>query len=223
MTKSEIQVFINLLPFKDKVNAGEMHELELNTRFINVKENDNIHGGRNDCAGVIIVKTGLLRIYMISEQGKEITLNRIKDGDICLLSASCILKNISFSIFVDAEKDSEIFIINPNTYEIIKSNNIYVSNFTNEKINESFSDVMWIMEQILFMSFDKRLAIFLLDQSTLDGTDTINNTHEVIAKHLGTAREVVSRMLKYFENEGYVSQFRGGIKLIDKKALRDLI
>ena len=87
---------------------------------------------------------------------------------------------------------------------------------------ERFSDVMWTMQQILFMSFDKRLAIFLLDESASLGSDTIKLTHEQIAKLLGSAREVVSRMLKYFAEEGYVRLSRGTVTITDKKALREL-
>ena len=83
-------------------------------------------------------------------------------------------------------------------------------------------DVMWVMQQILFMSMDKRLAIFLSDESTRTGSDTLTLTHEQIARYMGSAREVVSRMLKYFANEGIVEVSRKGIKILDKKRLRDL-
>ena len=82
---------------------------------------------------------------------------------------------------------------------------------------------MWVMQQILFMSMDKRLAVFLLDETAKNGTDTVKLTHEQIAKYMGSAREVVSRMLKYFAAEGLVSVSRGGIRLIDKSRLRDLV
>jgi CRP/FNR family transcriptional regulator len=85
-----------------------------------------------------------------------------------------------------------------------------------------FSEVMWIMEQALFMTLDKRLAIFLLEQSIIEDTEIIEITHEKIANHLGSAREVVTRMLKYFQNEGMVSLSRGAINIIDRKKLEKL-
>ena len=81
---------------------------------------------------------------------------------------------------------------------------------------------MWVMQQILFMSMDKRLAIFLHDESTRLGTDNLTLTHEQIAKYMGSAREVVSRMLKYFSAEGIVQVSRGGIKIIDRQKLKRL-
>lgn len=81
---------------------------------------------------------------------------------------------------------------------------------------------MWVMQQILFMSMDRRLAIFLSDESARTGSETISLTHGQIARYMGSAREVVSRVLKYFAGEGIVEVSRGGIKIIDKKRLRKL-
>lgn len=79
---------------------------------------------------------------------------------------------------------------------------------------------MWAMQQILFMSMDKRLAVFLWDEISKTEDDTVHLTHEQVARDVGSAREVVSRMLKYFTSEGIVELSRGGIKVIDKKKLR---
>ena len=81
---------------------------------------------------------------------------------------------------------------------------------------------MWVMQQILFMSMDQRLAIFLSDESKRRGSDIIPLTHEQIAKYMGSAREVVTRMLKYFGNEGIVEVSRKGVKILDKKRLGEL-
>ena len=85
-----------------------------------------------------------------------------------------------------------------------------------------FSEVMWLVEQIMWKSFDKRLAEFLLEESALDGGDTLKITHDKIAAHLGTAREVVTRMLRYFQSEGMVALTRGSVELIDRKRLNML-
>lgn len=212
----------NLLPFWSSLSDSEKELINENSRLYSFKAKDNIHGGIGDCTGIILVRSGRLRTYIFSSEGKEITINRLSPGDVCILSASCILHNISFDIRLDAEKDSEIYIIRPNAFDQLKKSNIHVSNFINAVMNERFSDSMWIIEQILFMSFDKRLAIFLLDQSVAEKSDTLHFTHDEIARHLGSAREVVSRMLKYFENEDMVSLLRGSITLADKKKLRDL-
>lgn len=160
---------------------------------------------------------------MISDQGKEITLYRLFERDICLLSASCIFNNIQFEVHIEVEKDSEVYIIPTAVYKKLMNESLTVSNFTNQLISSRFSDVMWLMEQILFKNFDHRLATFLIDESRIDDSDTIHMTHEEIAKHLGSAREVVSRMLKYFQSEQMISLFRGGIKIEDDKKLIAII
>ena len=78
---------------------------------------------------------------------------------------------------------------------------------------------MWLMEQIMWKSFDKRLASFLLEESAIEGTNILKITHEKVANHLGTAREVVTRMLRYFQSEGMVKLTRGGIELCDLNKL----
>jgi CRP/FNR family transcriptional regulator len=159
---------------------------------------------------------------MLSEEGREITLYRLQEGDVCVLSASCVLSTITFDVHVDAEVDSEVLLVHASVFAELSRQNVYVEKFSYQLATERFSDVMWTMQQVLFMSFDKRLAIFLLDEMNKAEEDTIRLTHEQIAKYVGTAREVVTRMLKYFSGEGIVSLSRGGIKILDKKKLRSL-
>lgn len=222
MDEKEKKQFRLLLPFWKDLEEEQRVEIDTNAKLVSYGAGEQIHGGRNDCTGVIVVKEGELRAYILSESGKEITLYRLKKGDICILSASCILRNINFELSIEAEKDTMLYLIAPKTYEKIKNKNHAVEKWTNETMNERFSETMWIMEQILFMSVDKRLAIFLLDESIAEKSDTISLTHETIAKHMGTAREVVSRMLKHFQNNGLVTLSRGGITIKDKSGLRKL-
>ncbi|WKY47569.1 Crp/Fnr family transcriptional regulator [Eubacteriaceae bacterium ES3] len=186
-------------------------------------QGENIHSGDNDCVGVLLIKSGELRTYILSEDGRDITLYRLNEGEVCILSASCILSNITFDVHIDAEKASSVILINASIFQKICSQNIYAENFSYKSAIDRFSDVMWAMQQILFMSFDKRLTIFLLDEVSKSGSNVIAMTHEQIAKYVGSAREVVSRMLKYFEKEGYVKLSRGKIEVIDKVNLREMI
>ena len=84
------------------------------------------------------------------------------------------------------------------------------------------SEVMWLMEQIMWKSFDKRLAAFLLEESKVEDSLVLKITHEKIANHLGTAREVVTRMLRYFQNEDMIRLTRGTVEIIDRKRLEEL-
>ena len=139
-----------------------------------------------------------------------------------MLTASCIIKQITLDINIAAEKDSQVYIIAPDAFEKLRKRNFSADRFVYEISADRFSDVMWAMEQVLFYGLDRRLAIFLIDESRRQNSDTINLTHEQIAKYLGSAREVVSRMLKYLENDGIIQLSRGAVKILDKSKLRKL-
>ena len=209
------------LPFWDKLDDTSKENLLRTSQRVTFERGNTIHNG-NECTGVILILSGSLRIYMISEEGKEITLYRLFAGDVCVLSASCVLDAITFDVFVDAEEKSECLIIGGCAFAELSEKNRDVKLFALETALTRFSEVMWVMQQILFMSMDKRLAIFLMDEISKNGSDTVNLTHEQIAKYMGSAREVVSRMLKYFATEGIISSSRGGITVLNKSRLRAL-
>ena len=209
-------------PFWDKLTGEEQKTICRNAASAEYPKGAFIHRASEDCVGVLLVKEGQLRVYMQSEDGRDITLFRIDEGEACVLSASCFMQEITFEILIDAEKDSEVLVIPTAVIRRLSQENIYVENFIYKQAAERFSDVMWTMQQILFMSFDKRLAVFLVDEAAKTGEDTLTMTHDQIARYTGSAREVVSRMLKYFEKENLVELARGRVKLANKKKLQEL-
>ncbi len=200
-------------PVWPKLTAGQQNKISETVTSTTVSKGTIIHNGSNDCTGLVLVKSGRLRAYILSEEGREITIYRLFEYDICLLSASCIMNSIQFDITIEAEKDTEIFIIPPEVFKSIMAESAPLANYTNEIMGSRFSEVMWLIEQILWKSLDKRIASFLLEEATLENTDTLKITHEIIANHLGTHREVVTRMLKYFQDEGFVKLSRGTIEI----------
>lgn len=214
-------VYQDIFPFWNEIPESDREFICRNSFALTYSKGTNIHDG-NGCSGVIFVRSGSLRLYMMSESGKDITLYRLHKGDMCMLSASCVLQTITFDVFVDAEEDSECYVISGSAFADISAHNPQIKIFALETAVSRFSDVMWVMQQILFMSMDKRLAIFLTDEAARTNSDTIALTHEQIARYIGSAREVVSRMMKYFASEGIIEVSRGGIKILDKKRLRKL-
>lgn len=214
-------VYSNYFPFWDDLTDADKMTFCRSTVEMKYKKGTTIHDG-SECTGVILIKSGCLRLYMLSEDGKEITLYRLFAGDICMLSASCAIEHLTFDVLVDAEADSECYIVGGCAFASASERIPSVKIFALETTVSRFSDVMWVMQQILFMSMDKRLAIFLLDEAAKNGSDTVKLTHEQIAKYMGSAREVVSRMLKYFASEGMVELTRGGVIIRDKSHLRAL-
>lgn len=222
IAQTELEFMREVLPFWGSLTQNQKERLEKSASAFTVKKGQSLHDGSQDCLGLILVKTGHLRAYILSETGKEITIYRLFERDICIFSAACMLKNITFDIYIEAECESRVLLIPTAVYNELNESALAVSSFTNQLISSRFSDVMWIMEQVLFTSFDRRLANFLLEQSAVDGSDTLHITQEAIANHLGSAREVVTRMLKYFQSEGMVTLFRGGVTISNRKKLEKL-
>ncbi|MBR5444757.1 MAG: Crp/Fnr family transcriptional regulator [Clostridia bacterium] len=214
-------VFEKYFPFWKALPDKDKETFCRSSVSVRYEKGTTIHDS-SECTGVIIIKSGCLRLYILSEEGKEITLYRLFPGDICMLSASCVLDSITFDVFVDAEEDSECHVVSGCAFADVSNRIPEVKIFALETTVSRFSDVMWVMQQILFMSMDKRLAIFLLDEISHSGSDTIKYTHEQIARYMGSAREVVTRMLKYFAGEGIVEVTRKGVIVLDKNRLRSL-
>lgn len=215
------QVYKETLPFWSELTGSERELLCRSSAEISYEKGAKVHDGAG-CSGLFFVRSGCLRVYIMSEDGKDITLYRLHPGDMCMLSASCVLEAITFDVFIDSEEESDCLVISGSAFAEISNNNAKVKIFALELAVGRFSDVMWVMQQILFMSMDKRLAVFLLDETARLGGDTVALTHEQIARYMGSAREVVSRMLKYFSGEGIVEVSRKGVKIIDKERLRQL-
>ena len=214
--------FSSFFPVWERLTPQQQAALSGSMFSRRVRRGDVIHQGDADCTGLLLVKSGQLRAFMLSEDGREITLYRLFERDLCLFSASCMMRSIQFDITIQVEKDAELWVIPAETYRQVMEESAPLSNFTNEVMAARFSDVMWLIEQVLWKSFDRRLAAFLLEESAIEGTRTLKITHELIGNHMGNPREVVTRMLRYFQGEGLVRLSRGTVEIVDEIALRGL-
>ena len=215
--------FEEYFPVFNKLTPEEKDCLINSVSLKRIKKGTIVHNGNDDCLGLLLIISGQLRAYILSEEGREITIFRLFSRDMCLFSASCMMKNIQFDITVTAEKDTEAWFIPVDIYKSLMENSAVIANYTNDIIGTRFTDVVWLIEQIMWKSFDKRLALFLKEESSIEGTERLEITHEKIASHLGTAREVVTRMLKYFQGEKVVSLSRGIVEITDMKRLCEMI
>ena len=209
-------------PIWDKLTPAQQKVISQSSQTRSVPKGTVLHNGSIDCLGLLLILSGQLRAYIISDEGREITLYRLFERDVCIFSASCVMSNIQFEVIIEAEKDSDVIVLPPHIYKKLMEESAAVANFSNQVMGSRFTEVMWLIEQIMWKSFDKRLASFLIEESVLDNTDSLKITHEKIANHLGTAREVVTRMLRYFQSEGLVKLSRGTIELTDKKRLEEI-
>ena len=214
--------FSTYFPIWDKLTPAQQKKIEDGTYYREVPKGMILHSGETNCLGIVLIQSGQLRAYTISSEGREVTLYRLFEMDTCIFTASCAMPNIMFDMVIEAEKDCEVMVIPPEVYNAVLMESAPLANYHNQVISSRFSDVMWMMEQIMWKSFDKRLASFLLEESVLENSPSLKITHEKIANHMGTAREVVTRMLRYFQSEGMVKLTRGAVELLDQAALEQL-
>ena len=214
--------FQDYFPVWNRLTAAQQNRLLTGLTSRKVKKGTILHNGSADCTGLLLIKTGQLRAYILSDEGREITIYRLFDRDMCLFSASCILNSIQFEITITAEKDTEFWLIPSELYKNLLAESAPLANYTNELMAARFSDVMWLIEQILWKSLDKRLAAFLLEEAAIEDSNELKITHEIIANHLGSHREVITRMLRYFQSEGIVKLSRGKITLLNPERLEAL-
>ena len=214
--------FQDYFPLWTKLNKSQQERIRASLLFREVKKGAMLHDGTLDCTGLFLVRDGQLRAYVLSEEGREITLYRLFERDMCLLSASCIVRSLQFEVMIAAEKDTSLWVIPADVYKAIMEESAALANYTNELMASRFSDVMWLIEEIMWKSLDKRIADFLLEEAAIEGSNRLQMTHETIANHLGTRREVVTRMLRYFQNEGMVKLARGVVEITDEKKLAQI-
>ena len=209
-------------PIWNQLTPAQQNALSGGALLRRVTKGTVIHNGSLECTGLLLVRAGQLRAYILSDEGRQVTIYRLFERDMCLLSAACMMRSLQFEITIEAEKDTELWIISPEVYQSIMQESAPVANFTNEIMATRFSEVMWLMEQVMWKSMDKRIAAFLLEETVIEGTTVLKLTHETIANHLGTHREVVTRLLRYFQSEGIVRLSRGTVEVLEETRLREL-
>ncbi len=214
--------FADYFPIWNKLTDEQQQRIAGAVEYRNVPKGTHIHDSSAECLGLVMVRKGQLRAYILSEDGREITIGRLFEYDVSLLSASCVMPDMQFNVMIEAEKDTQFWSIPACLFKNLVDESLAVSTFANSLISGNFSELMWLMEQIMWRSFDKRLAAFLLQEQDIEGDACLKITHERIAAHLGTAREVVTRMLRYFQSEGMVKLTRGAIEITDEVALNKL-
>ena len=180
-----------------------------------------IHRSDGTCRGIMAVLSGSLRVYCVSEEGREVTLYRVENGEICILSASCLMDSIVFDVLIEAVEDTKVCMIPSASLHKVEQENPLVELFVYKNATEKFSEVLWTIQQLLFMKIDQRIATFLHDESLRQKSTVLSIKHEDIAKEIGSVREVVSKTLKYLEEEGVVRLGRGKIEILDKGRLEE--
>jgi len=211
------------LPFWDDLSEDERVYLISSLVYLQYQPGQQLLNANDQCLGVILVLKGILRTYLLSPNGREMTLYRTRAGETYLLTASCVLDTISFDTQVEAEEACELLLIPSSVYSRLIAGNIRVECSSYKLLIEGYSDVVTSVERLVFLNLEQRLASFLLDESVNSASATITMTHEQLAANIGSARVAVSRSLKDMEKQKLVELTRGEIHIINKTGLYQII
>ena len=203
------------LPFFKYLNDEEKKQLISKSFISKYKKNELIHSKDSSCTGLLVTISGNFRTFISSPNGRQITLFKLYERDICMLSASCAFQNLTYDVNLEAQSDASAIIIDSSLLKKLSETNINVMNYILNLTQDKLSEIMYVLEQAIFFSLDERITDYLLEQSRYENSKTIYITHENIANELGSSREVISRILKKFENNGKIQVLRGEIKIIN--------
>ena len=213
------QMFKKAFPFWDDLTERQRSAIQTNTVRNLCPRKTRLHFGGGECAGVQIIAQGRARVFITSPGGGDITLFRLLEGDVSILSAACMMNGMDIELDMEMETDCEIYTIPKKIYRKLYDESGAVKEYTMEMISEKFSDIMWLFNQFVFSNVASRIAGALLEHRGITGEDVLNITHDVLARDAGTAREVVTRILKQFQNDGLVKLTRGKIEVLDASGL----
>ena len=171
MDKNEFLDYFQNFSFWKHMSDAEKELLLSNIRALHYDEGAAIQSGEQQCLGTLFLLKGIMRVYLLSSQGKEATLYRLRAGDICTLSASCMLSAITFDVQIDAETDCELLLLPAPVFSRLMKSNIYLESFIYKLTAEHFSDVISGIERTFFLSLPQRISAFLLDEAAETGSD----------------------------------------------------
>lgn len=211
------------LPFWEALKNDEKQLILNNIQKRSYDANSIVHHVGTDCIGLKIVRQGLVRVFVYSTNGSEITLYRLTSKDTCVLSILCLLKNLNLDINIEAVEDTVIYIIPIDIYNRLLNSNKAVYDYDKETTSQRLTEVVTAFSDVLFLSVGKRIVDILVYYSNMYNSDVIQITHEKIAKDIGTVREVVTRTLKNLQDLNLVEVSRGQIKILDINKLKSTI
>jgi CRP/FNR family transcriptional regulator len=206
-----INEFVKIFPALSKSRDSLVKELLAVSRVQDVPAGSRLYAEGDACAAIAFVLDGEIRVYKISESGREITLYEIGQGETCILNASCILSGTSYPANAVTLTPARILLISSTIFRKLVGEHDELREFVFSLLSQRLSSVMELVEEVAFGRMDGRLMDYLVEKSENNRLET---THQKIANDLGTSREVVSRLLKDFERNGKVKLARNEIILL---------
>lgn len=213
-----LQDHLSALPIWDNLNETQRQTLLRGTI------EQVLSGGTllKEEGGMLLLLKGSIRVYLLSEEGREVTLFHLRPGDVCTLGIAGVSEQLPFAPQMVVEEDCRFLMTQVSDLKSLVEESLEVRSFVHERVSRHLVRMIGAMERILFLHVDRRLASFLLGEYHRTGSREIRMTHEEIAQQISSAREVVARMVKRFAVQGLVEAKRGSIRLLDLEGLQKL-
>jgi len=204
------------------VEDKQLHAELAQQKVLHVPKGHQLFREGDVCKGYVLVISGSVRVYKIDEEGHEILLYRVGEGQSCMLTTTCLLGLQDYPAEGVAESDTDLVVLSPKLFEQLLVSSNSFRRYAMAYIGERICDMMMLIEDVAFGRMDQRVARILLSRAEIEG-DMLICTHQELASELGTAREVVSRMLKSFERRGWIELNRGTIELKERSLLGQML
>lgn len=215
--------FATVFSFWNSLNDNQKKRLNNSWRMELINKNQQIYRLSDGCKGLLIVRKGCLRVYIVSDEGRDVTLYRLFPGDICVLSAACLMEEIDADVLIEAMEDTECVTIPSVDLKQIMKENLILDDFVYRKTAERLSDVIWTIQQILFKKVDQRIARYLWDEMIRQNSVVLSIRHDDIAKNIGSVREIVTKILKQMSQNKIIKSGYGKIEILNKEKLHKMI
>ena len=221
MVKPQLDL-VHLFPVLKKLPPSELSQLLSGSQLLDLPAGQMLMQQNRQCQHVPLVLSGRLRVFKLAPNGREMTLFRTGPGETCLASVACRISGDDFPALAQVETDAKLFMIPVVLYEQLLAHREYWKDFLILTLYERLSETLAVLEAVAFERTDRRLVGWLLAK-VKSGKNTIRTTHETIAVELGTAREVVSRLLGDMRLKGLIDMSRGQITIIKPDQLARLL
>ncbi|MBP5247156.1 MAG: Crp/Fnr family transcriptional regulator [Fibrobacter sp.] len=222
MKTAPVKFIVERLPFWNKLSPSEQASVSARASIKQFAKGQHVGGNSSVCLGIVLLLEGEIRVSMASDEGREITLYRAGENEVCISTASCVIRQLTFDVDVTALQDTTVPVVPASLCAQLMESNIYVKAFIFEKETERYSQTLWAMQQMLFKRLDQRLAFYFVEHYKKSGSLEIQKTQEEVARDVNSTREVVTRMLHEFAAKGLVKVKRGAMQILNKEGLEGI-
>ncbi len=215
LTPELSQRLLQQYPMLRELTPARFNDLFGALKLMNIPSGTVLFDENQACQGFPLVVSGCVRVVKSSANGRELQLYRVNSGESCILTSSCLLGHTSYKARGVAESDVEMLALSPATFNVLMDELSSFRDYIFALFSDRMTDLMELVSAVAFQKLDQRLAVLLLNKPS-----PLRSTHQAIADELGSAREIVSRLLKSFAEQGWVKLGREQIDIVDAAALK---